>query len=75
MPEVLNQLTKYATGSTRFTISVGNFSKVKIQLPCLEEQQKIATFLLAIDARIEVVNKQIEQSKVFKKGLLQQMFV
>lgn len=75
VPEVLNQLTKYSTGSTRFTISVGNFSKVKIQLPCLEEQQKIATFLSAIDARIEVVSKQIEQSKVFKKGLLQQMFV
>lgn len=75
VPDVLNQLTKYSTGSTRFTISVGNFSKVKIKLPCLQEQQKIASFLSAIDARIEVVSKQIEQSKVFKKGLLQQMFV
>ncbi len=75
VPSVLNQLTKYSTGSTRFTISVGNFSKVKIQLPCKKEQYKIASFLSAIDTRIEVVNNQIEQSKVFKKGLLQQLFV
>lgn len=75
VPNVLKQLSKYATGSTRFTISVGNFSKVKVQIPHLEEQQKIASFLSAIDVQIEGVSKKIEQTKLFKKGLLQQMFV
>lgn len=67
--------TKYSIGSTIPHIYFKDYSKEKIKLPCLEEQQKIASFLSAIDSRIEVVSKQIEQSKVFKKGLLQQMFV
>jgi len=54
------------------TSSIGN---IEIKVPCLEEQTKIANFLSAIDQKIEVVAKQIEQAKQWKKGLLQQMFV
>lgn len=55
---------------------VGNaIRKVTFQIPCLEEQTKIANFLSAIDRKIEVVAQQIEQAKQWKKGLLQQMFV
>jgi len=74
-PSVLRQITRFATGSTRFTISVGSFSKVIIQLPSLEEQQKIANFLSLLDSKIDLVITQIEKTKAFKKGLLQQMFV
>ena len=41
----------------------------------MEEQTKIANFLSAIDQKIDVVAQQIEQAKMWKKGLLQQMFV
>lgn len=75
IPEVLNQLSKLATGSTRFTISVKSFSSIEVKLPCLEEQQKIANFLSSVDAKIESTNQQIKQTQSFKKGLLQQMFV
>ncbi len=54
------------------TSSIGN---IEIKVPCLDEQTKIANFLSAIDQKIEVVVKQIEQAKQWKKGLLQQMFV
>lgn len=73
--DVLNQLSKLATGSTRFTISVKSFSSIIVNLPCLEEQNKIATFLSSIDDKINAVNQQIVKSQVWKNGLLQKMFV
>jgi type I restriction enzyme S subunit len=72
---VLKQLTKLATGSTRFTISVRSFSSVEISLPCLKEQTKIAHFLSAIDEKINHCQLQIEKTENWKKGLLQQLFV
>lgn len=41
----------------------------------IEEQVKIVKFLSIIDQKIEIVAKQIEQAKQWKKGLSQQMFV
>lgn len=74
--ELLNSVTKkyvsYVGNPKLMNNTMGN---IKLLFPCLEEQQKIATFLSEIDVRIEVVGKQLEQSKVFKKGLLQQLFV
>jgi type I restriction enzyme, S subunit len=56
-------------------INKSDFSKFKIQLPCLEEQTKIANFLSAIDEQINIVKQQITLAQQFKKGLLQQMLV
>ena len=73
--KVREQIKKLATGISVLGISKTNMAKVELNLPCLEEQTKIANFLSAIDQKIEVVAQQIEQAKTWKKGLLQQMFV
>ena len=52
-----------------------DLSNLKVEIPNLAEQTKIANFLSAIDQKIDVVSKQLEQAKLWKKGLLQQMFV
>jgi type I restriction enzyme S subunit len=73
--DVLKQISKLATGSTRFTISVKAFSSILVGLPHLLEQQKIAYFLSSIDDKIEKNKEQIRKMELWKKGLLQQMFV
>jgi type I restriction enzyme S subunit len=56
-------------------INLGEIGLCLIQLPCLEEQTKIANFLSTIDQKMDAVSEQLEQAKLWKKGLLQQMFV
>lgn len=64
-----------AQGSTRYNISKKEFKKIQLFIPTIQEQEKIANFLTAIDQKIEAVGKQIEGMEKIKKGLLQQMFI
>jgi type I restriction enzyme S subunit len=73
--QVLTQISRLATGSTRFTISVKSFSSIIVGLPVLNEQQKIASFLSSIDEKIDYKKNQIRKMESWKKGLLQQMFI
>ncbi|MCP4481932.1 MAG: restriction endonuclease subunit S [bacterium] len=50
---------------------ISEYSYLKIPMPSLAEQQKIANFLSKIDAKIEKLEKEIDHNKEFKKGLLQ----
>ena len=69
------EFLRRASGSTFLEISKKEIEKISINLPSKEEQTKIATFLTAIDVKIDQNSKQLEQSQQFKKALLQQMFV
>jgi type I restriction enzyme S subunit len=70
-----NTLHRYAQGTSIKGFTSGDLKSIKIGIPVIEEQKKIATYLSRIDTKIEAVNNQITQTQTFKKGLLQQMFV
>ena len=70
-----NEIKKYIATSSQPALSMTNIRKFVLNIPALEEQQKIADFLFRIDDKYNLVSKQIEQTQNFKKGLLQQMFV
>ena len=68
-------ILRYEEGGVRQYLFYENFSQISIPLPGNDEQAKISNFLSSIDNKIEQVDKQLDESKQFKKALLQQMFV
>jgi type I restriction enzyme S subunit len=51
------------------------FRDITVLEPSKNEQIRIADFLGTLDKKLRFVSQQIEQTQIFKKGLLQQMFV
>ncbi len=74
-PGYRREVIKLAQGSTRYNISKVGFAKIPVFLPTLLEQQKIANFLNIIDKNIESKQNQIKNADIWKKGLMQRMFV
>ena len=70
-----NNLFKYAVGSSQKVLSLNELKKVKIHLPCEEEQEKIAEVLSKMDELIEEKKALLSDWHQFKRGLLQQMFI
>jgi type I restriction enzyme S subunit len=61
--------------SDTWNLKYPHISTIKILVPCLKEQQRIADCLSAMDRKIEAEKKILEDWKELKKALLQQMFV
>jgi len=70
-----NMIKQSCVGSVRDTLNFAGLCFFDVQLPSLEEQQKIANFLSSIDDQIAIVQKQLDKTKQYKKALLQQLFI
>ena len=71
--EVMQNIKFEVGGHGRHWIS--KFANLYVDLPCLEEQIKIANVLSSIDAKIDIENELLRKLKEQKKFLLQNLFV
>nr|WP_302660449.1 restriction endonuclease subunit S [uncultured Clostridium sp.] len=56
-------------------INKSQFEQLNIDLPCIEEQRKIVNLLGKVDMLAEKEKVKLGELKLYKKGLLQQMFI
>lgn len=56
-------------------INLGEIGECKIQLPSLSEQVKISGLLSRIDDKIDIIHNEIYSTELWRKGLMQQIFV
>ena len=61
-------------GGIRSYLFYENFSRIKIAIPSLYEQKRIASCITSIEDMIKQTNKQICLLETHKNGLLQQLF-
>ncbi|MBE7697057.1 restriction endonuclease subunit S [Tenacibaculum finnmarkense] len=69
----LNRMKNLSGGSTRQRINRTNLGNLKIPIPPLQEQQKIAEILSTVDAKISIIDEQISETQNLKKGLMQSL--
>ena len=71
----MKSVANYGARHDRMAITSGDLMNMPLPHPHPDEQTKIAEALSAMDAKIAAVTGQLDRMQVFKKGLLQQMFV
>ncbi|MFM7017715.1 restriction endonuclease subunit S [Flavobacterium sp.] len=74
-PRVGIELKKIATGTSVFSISKSELQKLKIPVPTILEQQKIASILFAWDSAIDNCKAIIEELKVRNNSLAQNLLL
>jgi type I restriction enzyme S subunit len=64
----------YGLTSDRLRLYYADFARIPIRVPVAAEQQKIAAFLGAVDAKVDALRRKHDGLKQFKSGLMQKLF-
>ena len=70
----VNQVLQKCTGGAYPAITASSLSTVKINIPVVQEQQKIASFFSTLDQKIELNERKLEALEKLKKGVMQKCF-
>lgn len=62
-----------AQGATRYNLSKGSLSDVKVKLPAKAEQTALATALFEMDCEIDALEKRHKKARQIKLGMMQQL--
>ena len=69
----LEQIESGVQGSTRARTNIGKIKSLKLPLPSVEEQKRIAGALLSVDKMIRALDEAIAKKRQIKEGLMQQL--
>jgi len=67
-------LVNFSQGTSIKGFTTGDIKTLPITIPTLPEQQKIASFLSAVDEKIQQLSRKKELLEQYKKGVMQQLF-
>ena len=73
-PRVKKKLSVLAVGTSQVVLSFEALKAAKFDLPCKDEQDKIAAFLECLNTRIENQRTLVAALKKYKRGLLREIF-
>ncbi|HHC6516997.1 restriction endonuclease subunit S [Vibrio parahaemolyticus] len=68
------RLIRRGKQSTMTTIGQSDIADIPVELPTIEEQQKIASFLSKVDEKITLLTEKKGKLTEYKKGVMQQLF-